>query len=258
MYYYIYDSYLNDKKYEIILHRIENRLMDLGINGKREKLTLLKSLREIVEQGIKSQAETIVVVGNDRTISKVISFLPNYSVILGIIPVGPENKIAKILGIPEGERACDVLSGRIIEKIDLGKVNNNYFLFSLEIPTKQEVVLECENYQITPLANSETISICNLGNIFNGKVDLYKKVYNPRDGVLEAVITPGSDLPRFFGIFKRQYTKESVFFIRKVKIKSVKESISMKADGEVVVKTPAIIEVAPKKLKIIVGKNRMF
>ena len=258
MYYYIYDSYLNNKKFEIILHRIENRLMDLGISGKKEKLTLLKSLRELVEQGIKKNAETIVVVGNDRTISKVISFLPNYSAILGIIPIGSENKIAKILGIPEGEKACDVLSSRIIEKIDLGKVNNNYFLSSLEIPVKKEITLECENYNIIPLTNSETISICNFGNIFNGKDTTNKKVYNPKDGVLEAVITPESNLPGFFSMFKKQYTKESVFPIKKVKIKSTKESISMKADGEVVIKTPATIEVIPKKLKVIVGKNRMF
>ena len=170
MYHYICDSFINQKKYEPILHRIEGRLLELGINGKIEKLTLLKNLKELVEEGIKRNAETIVVIGDDKTISKVISFLPNFSVILGIIPVGPENKIAKILGIPEGEKACDILSARIIEKIDLGKVNDNYFISSLEIPFSNETVIECDDYSIFTLSSANKINICNFVNIFYNKI----------------------------------------------------------------------------------------
>jgi len=257
MYYYIYDSFLSDKKFEMTLYRIENRLMDLGINGKIERLTLLKSFKELVEQAVKNNAETIVIVGNDKTISKVISFLPNYSLTLGIIPIGPDNKIASILGIPAGDAACDVLSARIIEKIDLGKVNNSYFLSCLEIPVKEEVILECENYNISPLVNSEMISICNFGNIFKNQGFRREKIYNPRDGVLEAVISPGAS-SGFFKIFQKDFNNESVFPIKKLKIKSLKECVSVIADGEIVVKTPITVEVVPKKLKVIVGKNRMF
>lgn len=258
MYYYIYDSFLSDKKYEMTTHRIENRLMDLGINGKIEKLTILKSLKELVEQAVKNNAETLVIVGNDKTVSKVISFLPNYSLTLGIIPVGPDNKIAEVLGIPEGERACDVLSSRIVEKIDLGKVNNSYFLSCLEIPVKEEITLECENYNISPLANSEMISICNFGNIFNDQFLRRGKIYNPKDGVLEAVICLKPTSMGLFKIFQKEFTRDSVFPIRKLKIKSTKECVPIIADGEVVVKTPVSVEVVPKKLKVIVGKNRMF
>jgi len=258
MYYYIYDSFLNDKKYEMTLYRVENRLMDLGINGKIEKLTLLKSFKEVVEQAVKNNAETLVVVGNDKTISKVISFLPNYSLILGIIPIGTDNKIAEILGIPMAEKACDVLSSRIIERIDLGKVNNNYFISCLEIPAKQEVTLECEGYNICPLNSSRMISICNFGNIFRTQNFQHEKIYNPKDGVLEAVIASEPAGRGLFKIFQKQYNKESVFPIKKIKIKSFKECLPVIADGEMVVKTPVTVEVVPRKLKIIVGKNRMF
>lgn len=254
MYFYIYDSFLNHKKYESLIHRIEARLFDLGLSGHIEKLTILKSIKEVVNEALKRNAETIVAVGNDHTISKIISFLPNHSVVLGIIPIGKDNKIAHVLGIEEGERACDILSARVIEKIDLGKVNNSYFLSCLEIPSHQDLVMECENYNIIPLTHDNQISICNFGNIFQNKK---QKIYNPKDGLLEAVISEdeGTGL---FNIFKQSYEKDSIFPIKKIKIKSVKESIPLMADGSTVVKTPVEVEVLPKKLKIIVGKNRLF
>ena len=42
MYYYVYDTYLSDKKYEKILDKVKTRLLDLEIQGKHERLTLLK------------------------------------------------------------------------------------------------------------------------------------------------------------------------------------------------------------------------
>lgn len=256
MYYYICDSFVNQKKYELLLHKIEGRLLELGINGRIEKLTLLKNLKELIEEGIKREADTIVVIGDDKTIGKVISFLPNFSVTLGIIPIGPKNRIAKILGIPEGEAACDVLSARIIEKIDLGKVNNNYFISSLEIPFGHEVIIECDNYSISTLSSSNKINICNFGNILDNKI--FNKIYDPKDGKLEIVISPDNNSSGFFNLLKRQFSKDSVFPIKKAKIKCLKECLPVIADGEVTVKTPVSVEVMPKKLKIIVGKNRMF
>jgi len=260
MYYYIYDSFLKDKKYITELHRIEARLMDLGINGRIEKLTLLKSLREIVEEAVKKGATTIVAVGNDETVSKIISFLPNLSLTLGIIPLGENNSIANILGLPQGVAACDTLSARITEKIDLGKANNSYFIASLKIPAQKEIVIDCGNYFISPLSDNGFINICNIDNLVKNQQDgAQHRRSNPKDGVLEAVIKetpPGHGLMSLFK--KRDFTKDSVFPFKKIKIKCSKESLAVIADGQTTIKTPVTVEVAPKKLKVIVGKNRMF
>jgi len=257
MYYYIYDSFLSNKKYESVLRRIETRLMDLGINGKTEKLTLLKNMGEIVEDAAKKGSTTIIAVGNDKTVSKIIGYLPNYNVILGIIPIGSQNRIAQILDIPPEEKACDVLSARIIEKVDLGKVNNSYFLSYLEIPSKKELTLECDQYTIVPLSEDTTVNICNFGNILDQN-KLKEKIYNPRDGIFEAVISKKTDSWSPFKIFKKSFSESSVFPIKKIKIKCSKECIPIIADGQATIKTPVTVEVMPKKLKIIVGKNRMF
>lgn len=249
MYYYIYDSFLNNKKYEGPLIKVEARLTDLGINGKIEKLTILKSLKEMVEDSIKKGAETIVAVGDDSTLAKIITLVADQKITLGFIPIGENNRLAGLLGIPSGEAACDVLSKRVIEKIDLGRANNQYFLSSLKLP-RGEVVLECNNkYTIKSQEGSHKIKICNFS-------DNLGKNFNPKDGVLEAVISGAPK--KIWEVFKKEYHRESVFPVKKVTIKSLKDQVALLADSQTVVKTPVTVEVAPKKLKIIVGKTRQF
>jgi diacylglycerol kinase family enzyme len=259
MHYYIYDSFVNDNKFLPELHRIEARLMDLGINGRTERLTLLKSLREIVDEAIKKGATTIVAVGNDETISKIISFFPNLSATLGIIPLGPNNGIAQMLGIPHGVAACDVLSARIVEKIDLGKANDAYFISSLEVPAQREISIDCGSYNISPLTDDGNINIYNFDNRIPTEKALSPSHSNPKDGILEAVFKDAPSKSGLFSVFKKDhYSRDSVFPFKKIKIKCSKECLPVVADGQITIKTPVTVEVAPKKLKVIVGKNRMF
>lgn len=255
MYFYIYDSFLNDKKYQDSVNKIETRLTDLGISGKTEKLTLLKSLSETVKEVLKKGAKTIIAVGNDATVSKIISALPSLNVIIGIIPLGSGNEIAKRLGIPEGEAACDIISARLIEKIDLGKANNYYFISHLSLTSEKDITLDCGKYNISSLISDGQITICNFSNEIVPKSG---KVCNPKDGILEAIFTPANKTNGIFGIFNKTYIQSSVFPFKKLKIKCSRESLPVIADGHVTIKTPISVEVVPKKLKVIVGKNRMF
>ena len=91
MYFYIYDTYLADRKYEKVLDRIKTRLLDLDIQGKHEKLTLLKNIDELVEDEVRRGANTIIVVGNDKTFLKVVDAAVKNKVLLGLIPVGEGN-----------------------------------------------------------------------------------------------------------------------------------------------------------------------
>jgi diacylglycerol kinase family enzyme len=256
MYYYLYDSFLSDKKYIQSLAKIENRLIDLGINGKIEKMSVLKSIREVVEDNVKSGADTIIAVGNDKTFTKVFPVIATQSnVTFGYIPM-ENSTIAGILGVPVAEKACDILSARIIEKIDIGKVNNHYFFSSLEVPHAQDVSLECNggHFSISSISNTDHIQICNL-SYTPIDTDKQKNVCNPKDGLLEAVFTPKGK--GAFGKDKLVTKQQSIFPIKKMKITS-DDTVSLIADGETVVKTPATVEVLNKKLNIIVGKERSF
>lgn len=248
MYHYIYDSFLSDKRYESEIARIEARILELGINGRVDKLTILKNLKEIVEDGVRKGAETLVVMGDDTTLSKVISFVaPFRKIILGYIPLGPKQSIARLLGIPAGVAACDVLSKRMIKKFDLGKANEKYFLFSLEV-TKNNVVIECDDhYHFETITPSSTLQICNLGRLEEGVF------FNPGDGLLEAVVFNQNS---GWNIFKKSYKKDSVFPMKKAKIKCETECVPLLLDGQTVVKTPAVVEIVPRRLNIIVGRDR--
>ena len=125
MYLYIYDSFLSDKKYSDLLSQIEKRVTDLGIKGRIARLSILKNMKELITDGIKSGVQTVVVIGNAQTFAKVINIVAGLEVVLGLIPVENDNKIAKMLGVPPKLLACDVIAASIIKKIDLGLINGH-------------------------------------------------------------------------------------------------------------------------------------
>ena len=261
MYLYLYDSFLNNKKFNNILAKIETRLTDLEIGGKISRLSPLKNITELIEDEIKNGIKTVIAVGNNKTLAQIINIVAKYNnITTGIIPIGPNNEIAQILGIPEAEGACDILSARRVEKIDLGKINNTYFLSSIKIPSGL-VTLKCEdNYQITPQGENQ-INICNLRPVFLGATLDNIKSFDPQDGFLEILIQPALSFSRkILTLFKKKdfkNIKKSIFPFKKLDIVG-RNSFPIITEGGRVLKTPAHVEIIPKKLKIIIGKARGF
>ncbi|HLD20417.1 MAG TPA: diacylglycerol kinase family protein, partial [Patescibacteria group bacterium] len=105
MYFYLLDTFLQNKKYEKEIARIETRITDLGIGGQVARLNILKDINELVHDAVKRGITTVVAIGDDYTIGKVVDVVARYDVVLGIIPLGEQLAIAKILGIPQGEAA---------------------------------------------------------------------------------------------------------------------------------------------------------
>jgi len=246
MYYYLYDSCLGDKKYNNIISRIETRLTDLGINGKINRLSFLKNIYSVISEEIKRGVKTIIIVGDDKTLGEAINLIGDLNVTIGIIPIGPNNKIAKLLGIPQGEEACDILSSRIIKKIDLGVVNNYYFITSLELDGKNANI-ECDNSYIISSNNGENIITINNLNYYQGEN------IDPKDGQIDIFIKNTQRK-----ILGKSISTLSHFINKKLVITGPKTLPIFITDEKKIIKTPAKITVAPKKLKIIVGKKRCF
>lgn len=259
MYYYLFDSFVNNKKYKKTTNRIEHRLTDLGLHSKIGRLSMLNSLKELVQDQIKRGVKTIVMVGDDNTFMQGVDAVANYNVVLGMIPIGPpeKNHIAKAMGIPLEEKACDVLSARIIETIDLGKINNHYFFSSAEIQSNNAIIRCDGKYNIRPNDSEFIVQIYN----FNTEIDKRDKkayLFDPKDGYLETLVKESdSFLPKISNFFKKSAIVDSIFSNKKVDIIGP-ESIPVLIDKREVINTPATIEVVPKKLKVIVGKERMF
>ena len=247
MYLYIYDSFLNHKKYNDLLIKIEKRITDLGIKGKVARLSVLKNMKELILDGVRDGVQTVVVIGNNQSFAKVINIVADLDVTLGFVPVDNSSSIAKMLGVPPGVLACEILASRIIKKVDLGKINNHYFIDHAEI-INSDVVIEYDNFKITPTTNENKITLYNFsGQSLNASS-------KPADGVLEAVITPVKST-----IFGKKAIPETILPFTKIKISSnSEEQVSIVADEQIIMKTPAKIIVAPQKLKIIVGSDRQF
>lgn len=244
-YAYVVDAALNDARYQTELTRIENRLANLGLSGRWERMTILKNIQEAVSSAIKRGATTVVVIGNDQTITKVLPDVIGQKVTLAMIPLGPDQLIAEALGLPTGVAACDALSRRIIEHIDIGKANSNYFL--LQLAADAATAITCDDaYTISSLDPDGRLEIANL------RSDL--GVGRPNDGRLELVVHPTTN----HGFFNRRMGGQaSVFPITQAKIPS-NAAGHLILDGQVVVKPPLTISVLPKKLAVIVGPNRKF
>lgn len=252
MYLYLFDPFLGKPKYKKIIDKIETRITDLEISGRLVKLTILESVSEIVRDGLKRGVETIVIVGNDKTFCQAASALVDTNVSLGLIPVGENNKISEILGIPKEDLACEVVSSRLIETLDIGRVNNDFFISSVEIDS-HHVILEDSEWQITPSSKINKIKIANLDSYLN-------KIANPKDGLLEVII---EKMPRKF-LFLLSWSQEevvdSLLFLKKIKINSpkYKKGLPVLVDGWRILKTPLEIEILAKKIKVIVGRKRRF
>lgn len=259
MYYYIYDSFLNDKKYEKVIDRIKTCLLELDIQGRHEKLTLLKSIGELIEDEIKRGTNTIVVLGNDKIFLKVIDTVANNNVTLGLIPFGKENnKLAEYLGIPIGEGACDVLAARKVVKFDLGKANNTHFFSSLRISKNLDRLnIEKDNYKIVPQAGCQEMDVYNFYLPIEGEKEERKmQRFSAQDGKVELAIRVRGAKRGWFSKKGKNSRIDSIIQGETFEIKSF-EYLPVLLDNYKVLKTPVTVKVAEKKLNVIVGKNRL-
>ncbi|PWB38797.1 MAG: hypothetical protein C3F02_01775 [Parcubacteria group bacterium] len=247
MYLYIYDSFLNDKKYVNLLAKIEQRVTDLSIKGRTAKLSILKNMKELITDAVKDGVKTVVAVGNGQTFAKVINIVADLDVTLGLIPVDDNNLIARALGVPSKVAACDVLASRIIKKIDLGKINNHYFFKSAEI-VNGAVTIDFSDFQVQPTTEKSRITLHNFSDH-----DL-SPGSNPSDGFLEVVITPYRQT-----VLGKKRITGTVLPFNKVMINSdQEEEVSILTDEQIIMKTPADIVAVPGRLKVIVGGERDF
>ncbi len=248
-YFYLYDSYLQDRSYAATLIKLETTLTDLGIQGRVGRLTLLKSVKDLVETAIHGGADTIVAVGNDITLSQTAqAVIKHQRITVGFIPLGTQNQIiAPLLGIPTGILACHVLSGRLIEELPVGKINNHYWLQS--IITQGLPIMECEKSYEVVVESPHTLKICNLDNYQGVGV---KKLNNK----MTALLTPTQQSG--LGWFKNNSNATSSLPFKELKLTSPEEELSLLVDNYRIIKTPATVSIAPQKLRIIVGKKRLI
>lgn len=253
MYVYLYDNFLRQKKYESPLKGIETRLTDYGIAGKIVRLQNFTNSEEVVDDEIKKGAKTIVVVGNDVTFGHVLSRAASCEATFGFLPVGQDNTIAEVLGIPVGPEACDVLAKRRKLKLDVGWFNNRYFISQLHIPPSEISIEYDERFKVTSASGKMELVVCNLKPfVWKGKNKEY--FIHPQDGKLEAFLRP---LTKSGFFHCEKYEDPSVFPFEEMLVYS-KKPFPVETDGKISKETKITIRLAKNKVEMIVGRERKF
>src|SRR3989339_222722 len=214
MYFYFFDKCALEKRHDTLRNTIETRLTDLGIHGRTERISIFKNMRELLENGIKQGAHTVIVVGDDHTFAQAVNIVAPHQVALGFIPIVSHSQFARVLGIDCGEDACTVISQRLYKTVDVGRVGSSFFLGAL-VPTdrQQQLIVRCDHlFSIQSLHAENGIEILNLGNIVENDPVHFSSAH---DGKLEVRVVP-PNMTHFFPLKKAVKEKQSVFLAQHI------------------------------------------
>lgn len=253
-YAYLYDDFLNERKYEREIAAVESKLNTFDLAGRISRLVLFRDPKNLLESMAKQRINTVVVVGNDETLHKTMGFMPDLNLIVGYIPMGRPSRMAEILNIPLGSRACDVLAARYVETFDMGKIDDQYFFSELYIPHTRAGLEVDGRYQVSPI-NGGSLSIRNLGSSREESAD---GAADAKDGLLEAVITPlaGKNSRSFWR--RRRVEKSDTRLLFSYGTIVADETIEVLADGRPVRGKKFEIDVAADKIDFITGRGRQI
>jgi hypothetical protein len=233
---FVYDEFLKTSIKRVKI--IENTLNSLGLNGKI--IYCSANINNSLQIDILNGARTIIAVGNNITLHKTINAaLKNNSnkdgLIFGIIPVGENNSLAKSLGVNDEKSACQIILARRLEKIDLCRADDEYFLETAEIDA-HGTAIKVNNCDLTANLDGKIVisNICSTKN----------KSSDPQDGYLEILINGRKN--------NNNLLKTKQIFIEN------SNNLPILLDNAISINSPAAISTGQEKANFIVGKDRYF
>lgn len=260
-------------------------LSENRIQGETYRVTSIRTIELLVDQALGADAKTLVVVGSDGTLNKVINALAkkNRDLTVGYVPLDPENSLGKILGLSTDiQEAVKTLAGRLTSNLDLGKVGEHYFLSKVDLGEnsfrevdsgflgirgyfefrklqsfKVELALQ-GLYTVTSEVMAAQIINCR------NNEGCRQKLGDPTDKLLDILILPKLSSMQVFRYRRELATGcldnvpgSTVMHAKKVDILGPKK-LPISVEGQVYTKAPATVSVAKEKIKMIVGKGRQF
>ncbi len=139
--------------------------------------------REAAQAAGERGFDLVIAAGGDGTIFEVINGLAPLKKrpMLGLIPAGTTNDFARALGISRDiDRACDVLCDNHIEPIDIGQINDRYFIniaaggslteLTYEVPIKLKTVVGQLAYYLKGLERLPHIAPNDVVIEYDGKL----------------------------------------------------------------------------------------
>jgi diacylglycerol kinase (ATP) len=127
----------DDENNAVRLAQVVSSLRAHGIEAHVGLKTSGRAARELARRAVHSGHPLVVVAGGDGTIAEVASQLVDSTTVLGIVPIGTMNNLARSLGVPLGiDDACALIGMGTTRHIDVGRVISNG-------STQAEYFVEC-------------------------------------------------------------------------------------------------------------------
>lgn len=260
MFAYLIDDWTGQKKYLKEVDSLDLYLTQNGLSGRKIKLNRLHDLDASVRDLAENGARIFVAVGNDNTVSRLLNSLLKLEnkFTLAVLPIGKNQQIAASFGCHNLEAAVAALKNRQTALIDLGLLNNRHYFITAAVLAGR-ASLGFLSYTVSSLQSAHEICFCNT-NIF-GQTSHWpgRKVFDCRDGTLEAVIARRPTKKSFWTKLAtlpeagRQYAVESIFPFKKIFVQCPTKTVKVMADTEKQLSTPVTVEVVPNKLEVVVA-----
>lgn len=245
MYYYI----MEPAKAKIVSRqeKIKDILGNLGIAGETVSPSAARTIEELTNLGIVKGYSTIVAVGPESLVNKVITVLATQKetkdIVLGIIPSDFNGQLASKIGVKDINSACNVLKQRKLESVNLCLLEpNKFFITDASVDTffNQEVFFAVDNFKGRVLTNKI---------IIKPGLEVYFYDKNLKG-------SPFSGFMRWLFGKKEKDIYSSYFHTKKIRIES-NNALSLKVSGETMVKTPFVVSSRSHLLKIIVARDKI-
>ncbi len=280
MYYYILDPQnLDPGKFERQQVELQGLLAEFKVAGEMSRVSSLRTIQDLVETASERGAKTLIACGTDDTFNLMLSYLRGRDFTVGFVPLDEQSYLAKILGVDSLLTSVKTIAGRRLEKIDLATLGSTYFISYVEfgIGSKKlknlnwwnsmKALSVPEHKFSIRIDNSYTMEISCLGGIIantRSSISSTSTIANPTDGFLDLLIL--EKLNKFNILKYKQQIIEgrfeeiphsSVIKCRKVEFLQP-QGFPLTMAGRVFAKVPTAIEIIPRRLRMIVGKNRTF
>jgi len=278
-----------DTNPRIVKRNLRSALQILKDNGFELSVQFTKGPEEamhIASEAVKKRFECVIPVSGDGTVNEVINGIVGSDAVLGLLPIGGSNVLARELGIRMNlNDAARTIAARRSRRMDLGRINGRYFSMmascgydayaiqrtNLKVkkflrryaylvaglkdflgykPTEIEVIIDGGK-----IIESGILVVVSNTHFYGGTHQMtpYAEI---DDGFLDVVIYKGRtqlDLVKFaINVVSRQHINMSdvlYYRVKKVSLNSCKET-PVQVDGDHIGFLPMEVEVVPGAIEV--------
>lgn len=274
-----------------IIETLADAAADAGLAAIVQAIPPPNHLSQVVGDAKRSGCDTVVAVGGDGTVRSVAQALVGSDLRLGIVPLGTANNFAHSLGIPlPMDAALRIVAEGVERCVDLGRVGAEYFIEAAGVGLFADAILafgphEPRKYELFRIAcvclplcwnprahtlqltldavveHDEVLLVSVSNSAYLGSGLPMAPEARVEDGQFDVVIVGGLSrlgLVRFGQALLRgrhlELPEVRCVHARRVEIRRVHRGhhrLPVHLDDHIVGYTPAVIEVAPRALRVL-------